>query len=154
LACSAGILPAFASLCALKRRLVRDETTVRTVIQKRLTESCILLAMITQEQRGLRFRFSAPAEVSLESTPNERWKGQVAELSLRGCFLETTASFEQGQRLLVRVFHAGQYFEALGSVLYTRPIGVGLVFVDVKPSQRAALQKWILAALQAEIGPE
>jgi hypothetical protein len=84
--------------------------------------------------------------------PNERVKGRVVELSLRGCFLETPASFAKGQRILLRVFHSGEYFEAPASVLYTRTTGAGLVFGEVKPSQRAALQKWILAALQAEIG--
>jgi hypothetical protein len=109
---------------------------------------------MTREPRGLRFSLSAPAEISLETTPSERVKGQVAELSLRGCFLETATTFQQGQRVLVRIFHSGEYFEAPSSVLYARSNGVGLIFGDVKPSQRAALQKWILAALQAEIGSE
>lgn len=114
----------------------------------------MVVRMTTREPRGLRFSLSAPAEISLETAPNERVKGHVAELSLRGCFLETSASFQQGQRVLLRVFHSGEYFEAPASVLYGRANGVGLVFGEVKPSQRAALQKWILAALQAEIGPE
>jgi len=47
-----------------------------------------------QERRGLRFSFSASAEAAPESAPTDFAPARVTELSLRGCFLETSASFE------------------------------------------------------------
>jgi hypothetical protein len=69
------------------------------------------------------------------------------ELSLRGCFLETSASFEIQRPVLVKIHNLGEEFEAEASVLYVRPSGMGLVFREIKPHIRAVLQKWVLAAL-------
>src|SRR5271157_6379563 len=100
-----------------------------------------------QEHRGLRFAFSAGAEIAPESSPTAFVPARVTELSLRGCFLETAASFEMQCAVLVKIHNSGEYFEAEASVLYVKPSGVGLVFREIKPLFRAVLQKWILAAL-------
>jgi hypothetical protein len=103
-----------------------------------------------QEHRGLRFAFSASAEIAPESSPTAFVSSRVTELSLRGCFLETSASFELQRPVLVKIFHSGEYFEAPASVLYVKPSGLGLVFREVKPHFRAVLQKWVLAALDKQ----
>jgi hypothetical protein len=103
-----------------------------------------------QEHRGLRFAFSASAEIAPESSPTAFVSGRVTELSLRGCFLETSASFELQRPVLLKIFHSGEYFEAPASVLYVKPSGLGLVFREVKPHFRAVLQKWVLAALDKQ----
>jgi hypothetical protein len=105
-----------------------------------------------QEHRGLRFAFSASAEIAPESSPTAFVSGRVTELSLRGCFLETSASFELQRPVLLKIFHSGEYFEAPASVLYVKPSGLGLVFREVKPHFRAVLQKWVLAALDKQPG--
>lgn len=105
-----------------------------------------------QERRGLRFAFSASAEIAPESSPTAFVSASVTELSLRGCFLETSASFEMQSPVLVKIYEAGEYFEAEASVLYLNPTGVGLVFREVKPHFRAVLQKWILTALDKQAG--
>ncbi len=106
-----------------------------------------------QEHRGLRFAFSAGAEIAPESSPAAFVPGRVTELSLFGCFLETSASFEMQRRVLVKIHSSGEYLEAPASVLYVKPSGVGLLFRDIKPEFRAVLQKWILAALDAQHDP-
>jgi hypothetical protein len=103
-----------------------------------------------QEHRGLRFAFSASAEVAPESSPTAFVPGRVTELSLRGCFLETSASFEVQRPVLLKIHNSGEYFEAPASVLYVKPSGIGLVFRAIKPQFRAVLQKWILAALNSQ----
>jgi len=103
-----------------------------------------------QEHRGLRFAFSAGAEIAPESSPTAFVPGHVTELSLRGCFLETSASFERQRRVLLKVHNSGEYLEAPASVLYVKPSGVGLVFREIKPHFRAILQKWVLAALDKQ----
>ena len=103
-----------------------------------------------QEHRGLRFAFSAGAEIAPESSPTAFVPGRVTELSLLGCFLETSASFEIHRPVLLKIFHSGEYFEAPASVLYVKPSGLGLVFREIKPHFRAVLQKWVLAALDKQ----
>lgn len=105
-----------------------------------------------QEHRGLRFGFSASAELALESSPAVFAAAHVTELSLRGCFLETDASFELQQPVLLKIRHADEYFEAEASVLYVRSTGMGLVFREIKPHFRAVLQKWVLESLDKQSG--
>jgi hypothetical protein len=100
-----------------------------------------------QERRGLRFAFSAGAEIAPESSPTAFVSARVTELSLRGCFLETSVSFELQRPVLLKFYDAGEYFEAEASVLYVKPSGMGLVFREIKPHFRAVLQKWVLTAL-------
>jgi len=100
-----------------------------------------------QEHRGLRFAFSAGAEIAPKSSPTAFVPARVTELSLRGCFLETSASFEMQRPVLLKIHDSGEYFEAEASVLYVKPSGMGLVFRELKPHFRAVLQKWVLTAL-------
>ena len=104
------------------------------------------------EHRGLRFLFSASAEIAPESSPIACVPARVTELSLRGCFLETSASFEVQLPVLLKIRHSGEYFEAEASVLYAQPSGMGLVFREIKPHFRAVLQKWVLTAMDGQPG--
>jgi hypothetical protein len=74
------------------------------------------------------------------------------ELSLRGCFVETSASFELQHPVLLRIHHSEEHFEAEASVLYVKPTGMGLVFRQIKPQFRDVLQKWVLSALDDQPG--
>ena len=103
-----------------------------------------------QEKRGLRFPFSADGEIVLEST-RERISARVTELSLRGCFLETSRSLKEHQHIRVKIWHLTEYFEALAKVLYLAPTGVGGIFSDLNPHSRSVLQAWILAALDTQV---
>jgi hypothetical protein len=103
---------------------------------------------VSQERRGLRFPFSAAAEVSPETSPGASVAVRATELSLQGCYLEMPSPFAAEAPVFVKIFHAGEYFEAKGTVLYAKTSsGMGLKFREVKPHCRAILQKWILAAL-------
>lgn len=108
---------------------------------------------MNEEKRGLRFPFSADAEIIVDSSP-KRIPLRVKELSFRGCLLEQTSLFKEQERVQVKIFHADEYFESLAEVIYVRPNGVGLVFGEMKPHSRNVLQTWILATLdkQAKIG--
>jgi hypothetical protein len=105
-----------------------------------------------QEHRGLRFAFSADAEISPENSPAESSPAHVTELSLHGCFLETRASFELQCPVLLKVYQSGEDFEASASVLYIRSSGMGLVFREIKANFREVLQKWVLTALDNQVG--
>lgn len=99
-----------------------------------------------KDQRGLRFNFSAEAEVRVGDSATS-FPGRVTELSFRGCFLEISGSFSEHQRLRVKIFHSSEYFETLADVIYVRPSGVGMLFAETNPHFRSILQKWILNAL-------
>jgi hypothetical protein len=107
---------------------------------------------VDQEHRGLRFAFSASAEIAPESSRTALSPARVTELSLRGCFLETSASFQLQHPVLLRINHSEEYFEAEASVLYVKSSGMGLVFREIKPHFREVLQKWVLTALDNQSG--
>jgi hypothetical protein len=106
---------------------------------------------MNRDCRGLRFSFNADAEIAPESSPKAILPAHVTELSLQGCFLETSASFELQRNVLVKIHDAGESFEADAVILYTRPSGLGLMFRDVKPRSRDLLQIWILKALDRQL---
>jgi hypothetical protein len=107
---------------------------------------------VDQEHRGLRFAFSASAEIAPESSPAAFAPARVTELSLRGCFLETNASFPLQHPVLLKIYHSEEYVEAEASVLYLKPSGMGLLFREIKPHFRETLQKWVLTALDNQSG--
>ena len=106
---------------------------------------------MSRECRGLRFSFNADAQIAPESSPKAFIPGRVTELSLQGCFLETSASFELQHPVLLKIHDAGEFFEAEAAVLYARPSGLGLVFRQVKPRFRDVLQNWVLKALDRQL---
>jgi hypothetical protein len=107
---------------------------------------------VDQEHRGLRFAFSADAEISAENSPAEFAPARVTEISLQGCYVETRASFELQNAVLLKIHQSGEDFEASASVLYIKSSGMGLAFGEVKPNFREILQKWVLTALDKQVG--
>jgi hypothetical protein len=106
---------------------------------------------MNRQCRGLRFSFDANAEIAPETSPRATLPGRVTELSLMGCFLETSASFELKSGVHLKIYEYRESFEAEAVVLYTRPSGVGLVFRGIKPRYRDVLQNWILKALDRQL---
>jgi hypothetical protein len=95
-----------------------------------------------------RFPFSASAEVvtgdSVELT-------RVTELSRHGCYLETTKHRTAGTRVIVKITHDDQIFEATATVLYSRPtMGMGVAFREVKPLSRSMLKDWLQESLNQQ----
>jgi hypothetical protein len=104
-----------------------------------------------KERRGLRFAFSCGGEIAPHNAPASFVPARVTELSLRGCFLETSASFEMRFPVLIKLYNSGEYFEAEATVLYIKPSGMGLLFHKIRPHFRTVLQKWILTALDSQL---
>jgi hypothetical protein len=101
-----------------------------------------------EDRRGLRFLLDAGAEIAPEDSPNASVAARVTELSLRGCYFKLASPFPVETRVLVKIFHEGQYFEAKGHVVHVQPAtGMGVAFREIKPHCKSALQKWILSAL-------
>jgi len=100
---------------------------------------------VDQEHRGLGFAFSAGAEIAPECSSTDFLAARVKELSLRGCFLATSASSEIRHPVLLKICDSGEYFEA--SVRYVESSSMGLAFREIKPHFREVLQKRVLTAL-------
>jgi PilZ domain len=102
---------------------------------------------MNDERRGLRFQFSADAEIASGSAPSVFVPARVKELSFRGCFLETSAPDQVQSPVLLKIYKSGELFEAEVDILYIKPTGIGLLFCEIKPHFRAVLQGWILTEL-------
>ena len=102
-----------------------------------------------KDTRGLRFEFSADAEVRVGESP-AKFSGRVTELSLRGCFVEISGSFKDQERVRLKIFSGEECFETRADVIYVRPSGIGLLFVEMNAHFRGVLQKWVLAALDRQ----
>lgn len=101
-----------------------------------------------QQRRTPRFPFSAKAEIIYEGNVCE---SQVKELSLYGCYLETSTPLKCGARVLVGIHSGGQSFEASATVLYSRPLlGTGVAFREVKPPFHAVLEEWLQQSLDKQ----
>ena len=100
-------------------------------------------------RRGFRCLFDAAAEIAPEDSPSTTVVARATELSLNGCYIQTPAPFTAGALVLVKIFHADEYFEAKGTVLYVKAAsGMGVAFRDMKPYCQSTLQEWILSALR------
>ncbi len=100
------------------------------------------------QRKTPRYPFVAPAAVLPET--GAPVGGNIKELSLYGCYLDTASPLAPRSRVLVKIFMPGEYFEANATVAYATPaLGMGLVFRDVKSHFRAVLRKWLLIAMQS-----
>ena len=101
-----------------------------------------------EDRRGLRFSLDAGAQIAPEDSPNATVATRATELSLRGCYFKLASPFPVETRVLVKIFHDNQYFEAKGSVVHVTPAsGMCVDFREMKPHCKNSLQKWILSPL-------
>jgi PilZ domain len=103
---------------------------------------------VDRQHRRLKVPFTAPAEIAPESSPAASVSANVAELSLYGCYMATPSPYAVQTLLRVKIFCAGEYFEAKATVIYSQPAkGMGLAFREIKPHFLAILKKWTLEAM-------
>ena len=73
----------------------------------------------------------------------------MKELSLYGCYLDSSVPLGVKTRVLLKVYGRHDVFEAAATVIYTHPtLGMGLVFREVKDSFAPVLQKWLEEAAE------
>jgi hypothetical protein len=100
---------------------------------------------LMQEAPRRTFPFDARAEVTPENSRTVSTR--VRELSLHGCFLEFSTALPTETRVLVKIVTESEFFEAKGSVIYSRPnVGFGLAFLEVEPRFLDVLEKWLRSA--------
>ncbi len=103
-----------------------------------------------EQPRSPRYVFSGPAEVIVESS-GEKIVARVTELSLHGCYLDTTTSLPAHTPVVVKIFGPYDFFEAHSRVIYANPLlGMSVAFRHVSFFCQGVLHKWLLEAMRAK----
>jgi len=75
---------------------------------------------------------------------------RTTNLSLFGCYVNTSSPFPEGTKVSLRISHGGASFAAFGKVVRFKPnSGMGIAFTQIEPPSQATLEKW-LAGLRTE----
>jgi hypothetical protein len=90
-----------------------------------------------------RFSFIAEAEVA-EVGDRPRIFARIAELSSRGCYVDTVNPFPEGTPLRVRIRYGCSACDLQGEVIYTHSgYGMGVRFGEMAAEHRATLDAWL-----------
>src|SRR5947208_17018300 len=82
-----------------------------------------------------RYEFFAAAEV-VPTESGARMETRVRDLSLQGCYIDTSDALPLGTVTEVRIIKGAQRFEARARVVYSRASkGMGLMFPSIEPEQ-------------------
>jgi PilZ domain len=101
----------------------------------------------TVRRTNPRFSFFADAEVTLRDGTGVR--AQLAELSSRGCYIDTLEPIPIRTKLRLRICDGMNTCELHGKVLYMHSgggfgiFGMGVLFEEMGPEQRSAIDAWL-----------
>lgn len=97
----------------------------------------------SEHHRAPRHTFVASVELT-DVQSEKRVDARTKDVSLFGCFAETTVPLPEGTKVRFRIVWAGSSVAGLGKVAYTRPgSGVGIHFLNVEPSSLPILERWL-----------
>lgn len=96
-----------------------------------------------EQHRAQRFPFVAGIHLtSLDA--EDHIAAHTEDLSLFGCFVETTTPFGEGTKVALRISHDGSIFVAEGRVIYSRSgAGMGIRFATIESSNASILDSWL-----------
>jgi hypothetical protein len=96
------------------------------------------------ERRGAkRSSFIAPVEL-LDMRAGSRIHARIADLSLGGCYVDTLNPLPVGAAVRLQVRRGDDVLDVLASVSSRiAGSGMGLVFAEITPAQRALLKTWL-----------
>lgn len=96
------------------------------------------------EERRVHPRFVFFAECVLMDGEGQRYETRVTEISMGGCFVDSTAAIARDSNVEIRFTKDGFTFKAEGRVLYTvASVGSGIMFVSMSQENQSILQDWI-----------
>ena len=107
-------------------------------------------ARFAQKRSVPRYPFSANATV-VEPLSRIEVAGRTADISARGCYVESIDRFPLNTVIRLTIEQAGgERFETWGRVVHVRPgTGSGLALFETSPEQRLTLEKWISEAAES-----
>jgi len=101
--------------------------------------------MAHERRRAPRIPLIASVEV-VELQTDTHLRVRISDLSLTGCYLDTTNFLAVGTEVRLYISHDDARFTALGIVASCQPnLGLGVKFTDVPLDQHAILDKWLAA---------
>jgi PilZ domain len=99
--------------------------------------------MAHERRRAPRCALIASVEV-VESQSDTHLRARISNLSLVGCYLDTTKQLPVGTEIRLNIVHNDATFSALGVVTHSQPnTGMGIRFTDVPLDQHAILEQWL-----------
>jgi len=103
-------------------------------------------SMRQKTRRSPRIPFIANAEIAYGAF-EEPLNCQVATLSLRGCYVETSNTLPIGREVSIKIFAESEWFAATAKVVYELPnSAMGLAFKELSLKSGALLRQWLLKA--------
>lgn len=98
----------------------------------------------TERRSVARYPFIIAAEVTESASEIKLW-ARTSELSLNGCRIDTVHPFLAGAPVHLRLLRDNGVFETPAKVVYSlEGIGMGIVFLNSTPDQRAVLEGWLV----------
>ena len=71
----------------------------------------------------------------------------TAEISRTGCYIDTLNPIPPSSRVLVRITHHDETFQAEAQVVYvSHGLGMGMAFITCEGEQMARLDRWLAEA--------
>jgi PilZ domain len=107
--------------------------------------------MNEDRRRAPRYRLLADAEI-VELRSQAKLQARTSDVSLVGCFMNSSSSFPQGTEITLKLSVQDATFTSRGVVERTLPMGMGVSFCNVKGDQQNVLRKWLAEVSRA--GPQ
>ena len=80
----------------------------------------------------------------IELQTDTHFRARISDLSLTGCYLDTTNFLPVGTEVRLNISHEDAVFTALGVIASSQPnFGMGVKFTDVPLDQHALLDRWL-----------
>ncbi|MGA9883100.1 MAG: PilZ domain-containing protein, partial [Candidatus Acidiferrales bacterium] len=80
----------------------------------------------------------------VEAQSDTHLRARISDLSLVGCYLDTTNPLPMSTEVRLNIVHNDAAFSALGVVAHCQPnMGMGIRFTDVQLDQHAILEQWL-----------
>jgi len=96
-----------------------------------------------ERRRYLRHPFTAMAE-AIELKSRTRVSGRTSDLSLGGCYVDTTSSFPAGTVVKIRITRETRTVEFQAVVVYSLvDMGMGVKFTSADPEQLQIVENWL-----------
>jgi Ribonuclease G/E len=98
----------------------------------------------TEERRtATRYPMVLAAQV-LELPRGAKLNARTADISRTGCYVDTLHPTPVGTKVLLRITHFNEVFQAAGPVIYTSPcLGMGVAFSEIAPEEVSKLDRWL-----------
>ena len=106
----------------------------------------------TERRTHPRYHFTTTAEI-LDLGSGAQCSARTSDISLGGCFIDTTSPFAAGTAVKVRLTQEKKVFVTRAVVASAMAgMGMGVRFLDVEPQQMEVLGKWI-SQLSGDLAP-